>query len=338
MNTDKDREAFYRLPYDKIKFQNKMLSPVGGEGRNLYTYAQKCAVTQLKKQATDKHSKEDIEDLTFELIKIFLEITHNKPFDTMLDAYKYGMKVMKEKVSNEAIPLVAKATVPNNQVDIARSQGKEIESYRDSSGKLRYRPRKGTSGEWVDDTNYKLDPDHQAQFLGTQATPNDPRNDTDFDEWDGELVFNQTDVDLNLTPHEQAVDTVVGVVGLGAVASPTIGHNQPPEPIYEPPEEPSYEFSEETKEQVFKEASRAIHRLGLWDTLTGRERQIMRWAYVYMHDPQMDEETKASNWAWYKAGNEMGMSEESVRKIKSKITKKSKPSQSKLNNLKKGKR
>ena len=58
MNTDKDREAFYRLPYDKIKFQNKMLSPVGGEGRNLYTYAQKCAVTQLKKQATDNKKKE----------------------------------------------------------------------------------------------------------------------------------------------------------------------------------------------------------------------------------------------------------------------------------------
>jgi len=338
MTTDNTREAFLRLPYDKVKFLAEMLGHMGQKGDDLWTYAAKTSRTQLKKQATDEYNNRNIEDLTSELITDLMGRLESKNFETMRDAYKYSMSVMSKQIANEVIPLLSAATVPKNQIDIARSQGKVIESYRDKSGKIQYRPKTGPSGEWVDDTTYKLDLDHQAQFLGTQATPNDPRNDTDFDEWDGELVFNQTDVDLNLTSHEQAVDTVVGVVGLGAVASPTIGHNQPPEPIYEPSEEPSYEFSEETKEQVFKEASRAIHRLGLWDTLTGRERQIMRWAYVYMHDPQMDEETKASNWAWYKAGNEMGMSEESVRKIKSKITKKSKPSQSKLNNLKKGKR
>lgn len=333
MTTDNTREAFLRLPYDKVKFLAEMLGHMGQKGDDLWTYAAKTSRTQLKKQATDEYNNRNIEDLTSELITDLIGRLESKNFETMRDAYKYSMSVMSKQIANEVIPLLSAATVPKNQIDIARSQGKVIESYRDKSGKIQYRPKTGPSGEWVDDTTYKLDLDHQAQFLGTQATPNDPRNDTDFDEWDGELVFNETDLDLNIPAHQQASDTVVGVVGLGAVASPMIGHNQPPEDErIEPEKEP--EIDPENLTAIYTQAITSMKDTGVWEHLTDKERMYVCRVYKYTLAPEA--ETEGKNWPWYQAGYETGLSEDSARKIKSKIAKRSAPEQQKLNNLKRG--
>ena len=248
----------------------------------------------------------------------------SKTFETMRDAYKYSMSVMSKQVSDEVVPLLSDATVPKNQTDIARSQRKEIESYRDSSGKLQYRPKRGLSGEWIDDKDYD------------NERPLAQRNDTDFDEFDGELVFNQTDVDLNIASHEQAVDTVVGVVGLGAVASPMIGHNQPPEDERIEPEQEAVEIDPANLKAIYTQAITSMKNTGVWEHLTDKERMYVCNVYKYLWNPQAEDESE--NWAWYQAGYEIGLSHENARKIKSKIAKRSAPEQDKLNNLKKGKR
>ncbi|MDA9949943.1 hypothetical protein N9C16_11290, partial [Paracoccaceae bacterium] len=67
MSRSAEHKTFLKRKYDQDKFIEKMWLKKGQEGRDLYTYAKKCADQQLKKQAADYDTKDIIEELTQEL-------------------------------------------------------------------------------------------------------------------------------------------------------------------------------------------------------------------------------------------------------------------------------
>ena len=195
MSRSAEHKTFIKRKYDQDNFVKQMWLKKGKEGKDLYTYAKKCAVEQLGKQAADYVTKDIIEDLTQELFIGLWETLSNKSgLETMLDAYKYSMKTIRERVKDQPLKQWFVPVQLNDYVEQAAYIGKKTERFRDKKGKPRERPAKGESGEYIDDPEYKLDPYHQAYLAGNTRRKAQARNDTDlieFEELGEELSLNE---------------------------------------------------------------------------------------------------------------------------------------------------
>ena len=331
-----EHKAFLKGQYDQDKFIEKMWLKEGKEGKDLYTYAVKCADQQLKKQAADYDTKDVILDLTQELFIGLLSTLRNKSgLETMLDAYKYSMTVIQKRVKDQPLKQWFVPVQLNDYVEQAAYIGKKTERFRDEKGKPRKRVLKGESGEYIDDPEYKLDPYHQAYLAGNTRRKAQARNDTDlieFEELGEELSLNEPEKSnskrkntdqLMLNEHNfERLDL-----------STMIGHNGPPaeEALSAIPDDRVWDDEQDDKKFI-KEASQTMSNLGMWDFLRGKERDLVRKMLEHLYSP--DAHNKGNLWPWYEAGKEMGMSKEAVRKNKQRIAEKLAPEQERRNNIK----
>ena len=320
-----EHKAFLKGKYDQDKFIEKMWLKKGQEGRDLYTYAKKCADQQLKKQAADYDTKDVIEELTQELFTdLWLTLRNKSGLETMLDAYAYSTKVIQERVKDLPLQQWFIPVQLENTVEQAAYIGKKTERFRDKEGRPRKRTVKGESGELIDATEYKLDPYHQAYLAGNTRRKAQARNNTDL------IEFEDLDQELHFTADDEQKHG--NTDGIAAPVNPMIGHNGPPEEEQSYTPDDSVREDEEDDNRFFKEADLVMGRLGLWDAWNFREREMMRLVYLHVH--RREAHNKGENWAWYEAGKEIGMSNEAARKAKEKMKRKAKPSQEKRHNIK----
>ena len=325
MSRSAEHKTFLKRKYDQDNFVKQMWLKKGKEGKDLYTYAKKCAVEQLGKQAADYVTKDIIEDLTQELFIGLWETLSNKSgLETMLDAYKYSMKTIRERVKDQPLKQWFVPVQLNDYVEQAAYIGKKTERFRDEKGKPRERAVKGESGELIDATEYKLDPYHQAYLAGNTRRKAQARNDTDL------IEFEDLDQELHFTADDEQKHG--NTDDIAAPVNPMIGHNGPTEEEQSYTPDDSVREDEEDDNRFFKEADWVMGRLGLWDAWNFREREMMRLVYLHVH--RREAHNKGENWAWYEAGKEMNMSNEAARKAKEKMKRKAKPSQEKRHNIK----
>jgi len=331
-----EHKAFLKEKYDQDKFIEKMWLKKGKEGKDLYTYAEKCAVEQLGKQAADYVTKDIIEDLTQDLFAELLSTLRNKSgLKTMLDAYKYSTTVIQKRVKDQPLKQWFVPVQLNDYVEQAAYIGKKTEKFRDKKGKPRKGTVKGESGEYIDDPEYKLDPYHQAYLAGNTRRKAQARNDTDlieFEELGEELSLNEPEKSNSKRKNtDQLMLNEHNFERLNL--STMIGHNGPPaeEALSAIPDDRVWDDEEDDKKFI-KEASQTMSNLGMWDFLRGKERDLVRKMLEHLYSP--DAHNKGNLWPWYEAGRDMGMSKDAVRKNKQRIAKKLAPEQIKRNNIK----
>ena len=332
-----EHKAFLKGQYDQDKFIEKMWLKKGKEGKDLYTYAEKCAVEQLGKQAADYVTKDIIEDLTQELFIGLLSTLRNKSgLETMLDAYKYSMKTIRERVKDQPLKQWFVPVQLNDYVEQATYNGKKTEKFRNKRGKLKERPAKGKAGEYIDATEYKLDPYHQAYLAGNTRRKAQARNNTDlieFEELGEELSLNEPEKSNN-SKRKNTDQLMLNEPNFERLdLSTMIGHNGPPaeEALSAIPDDRVWDDEQDDKKFI-KEASQTMSNLGMWDFLRGKERDLVRKMLDHLYSP--DAHNKGNLWPWYEAGKEMGMSKDAVRKNKQRIVEKLAPEQIKRNNIK----
>ena len=332
-----EHKAFLREKYDQDKFIEKTWLKEGKEGKDLYTYAEKCAVEQLGKQAAEYVNDEVIEDLTQHLFAELWSTLRNKSgLETMLDAYKYSTTVIQERVKDLPLKQWFVPVQLKDYVEQAAYNGKKTEKFRDKEGKPRERPAKGESGEYIDATEYKLDPYHQAYLAGNTRRKAQARNDTDlieFEELGEELSLNEPEKSNN-SKRKNTDQLMLNEHNFERLnLSTMIGHNGPPaeEALSAIPDDRVWDDEEDDKKFI-KEASQTMSNLGMWDFLRGKERDLVRKMLEHLYSP--DAHNKGNLWPWYEAGRDMGMSKDAVRKNKQRIAKKLAPEQIKRNNIK----
>jgi len=320
-----EHKAFLREKYDQDKFIKKVWLKEGKEGKDLYTYAKKCAVEQLGKQAAEYVNDEVIEDLTQHLFaELWSTLSNKSGLKTMLDAYKYSTTVIQERVKDLPLKQWFVPVQLKDYVEQAAYNGKKTEKFRDKEGKPRERPVKGGSGEYIDDPEYKLDPYHQAHLAGNTRRKDHARNDTDL------IEFEDLDQELHFTADDEQKHG--NTDDIAPPVNPMIGHNGPPEEEQSYTPDDSVREDEEDDNRFIKEASQKMGSLGMWDFLNPKEREFVR--KMYLHEHRRDRHNKGNLWAWYEAGRDMGMSKDAVRKNKQRIVEKLAPEQIKRNNIK----
>ena len=332
-----EHKAFLKGQYDQDKFIEKMWLKKGKEGKDLYTDAVRYADQQLKKQAADYDTKDIIEDLTQHLFAELWSTLGNKSgLETMLDAYKYSTTVIQERVKDLPLKQWFVPVQLNDYVEQATYNGKKTEKFRNKRGKLKERPAKGESGEYIDATEYKLDPYHQAYLAGNTRRKAQARNDTDlieFEELGEELSLNEPEKSNN-SKRKNTDQLMLNEPNFERLdLSTMIGHNGPPaeEALSAIPDDRVWDDEEDDKKFI-KGASQTMSSLGMWDFLNPKEREFVR--KMYLHEHRRDRHNKGNLWAWYEAGKEMGMSKDAVRKNKQRIVEKLAPEQIKRNNIK----
>ena len=332
-----EHKAFLKEKYDQDKFIEKMWLQKGKEGKDLYTNAVRCADQQLKKQAADYDTKDIMEDLTQHLFAELWSTLGNKSgLETMLDAYKYSTTIIQERVKDLPLKQWFVPVQLNDYVKQVAYNGKKTEKFRDKEGKPRERPAKGESGEYIDATEYKLDPYHQAYLAGNTRRKAQARNDTDlieFEELGEELSLNEPEKSNN-SKRKNTDQLMLNEPNFERLnLSTMIGHNGPPaeEALSAIPDDRVWDDEEDDKKFI-KGASQTMSNLGMWDFLRGKERDLVRKMLEHLYSP--DAHNKGNLWPWYEAGRDMGMSKDAVRKNKQRIAKKLAPEQIKRNNIK----
>lgn len=282
-----------------------------------------------------------IQDLVSEL---FLELQENlsrypEKFDTMLDAKKYGVTLLKTRVANLVVPMMEQATIPKNNKSIARSKGKEV-----SGNEV----KKDKDGNWLDAETFKLDPTYQGSFMGS------PRKDVmervdwasyDMQEWDDWAYSDIDTADIEYsfghriprTLPEEERQYLMNAMSYtdnlqSEIQEAYVGRNRTESLAAELYEEqlralaaqpelfghnggPALEDTDNTAEELVTEM------IGpLMQSLSPLEQEALIEVAKYLSHSGDDQEKVTA--AWYHAGDVLGKGKEQMRRLKSNIAQK----------------